>query len=227
MRQSSDSVRSKVSKRTRMIHDMDDVSTPRKPRSRDSDGLTARQRQVLEIIRFSIKTRGLPPSRTELASELNVAHASGVGSHLQALEKAGFIETLPSIERGIRLLREGAPLYEDVQELVELDAPPARRPALGAKPEPKRVHEFESFADLFEERPDFFLRLPEKAVNVDEYQAGDVVAVARGRAPRKGDVVVGKVGQRIGLRRVSRREDTGFSLIGVVVGAIVPARRGD
>ena len=53
------------------------------------------------------------------------------------------------------------------------------------------------------------------------FQPGDVVAVARDREPQDGDVVVGKVGDRIVLRRAPRLRDEDFERIGVFVGAIV------
>ena len=192
----------------------------------NEDGLTARQRQVLGIIRKHVKARNLPPSRSEIAGELGLTHPSAVTGHLNALEKGGWVETFPSIERGIRLLREGAPLYEDPADLLDVDAPPARHRVGAQKKEPRRVHDFDSFAALFEYSPDFFLRLPGDGTDLAGYQAGDVVAVVRGREPLDGDVVVGKVGQDITLRRATSLKDKEFEVIGVVVGAFVGTRRG-
>ena len=210
----------------RMIHHMENVSTPAKQRVRDADGLTARQRQVLEVIRRHIRERDLPPSRSELADELNLPNPSAVAGFLTALERQGWIEIFPSVERGMRLLRKGAPLYEDPVELLALDAPPARRRMVGTKAEPPRLHDFDSFAALFEAKPDFFLRLQDDGMDLAGYQAGDVVAVARGREPQDGDVEVGKVGEDIALRRASSVDDKGLERIGVVIGAIVGTRRG-
>ena len=226
MQRSSENGNSRVVDSPRIIYDMDGVSTPRGKRVRDADGLTVRQRQVIEIIRIHMRVRNLPPSRSELAAELKLSHPSAVDGHLNALEKKGWLETYPSIERGIRLLREGAPLYEDPADLLDLDTPPARRRAIGTKEEPTRLHDFDSFATLFEYSPDFFLRLPGDGTDLAGYQAGDVLAVVRGREPLDGDVVVGKVGQDITLRRATSLKDKEFEVIGVVVGAIVGTRRG-
>ena len=226
MHQASDSGHLKVVERTCMIQDMKDMSTPGKRRARDAEGLTARQRQVLEVIRLHLKTRGVPPSRAELARDLKLSNPSAMAAHLHSLEKAGWLETFPSVERGIRLLREGAPLYKDPAALLALDAPRARGRAIGPKEEPPRLQDFDSFASLFESPPDFFLRLPAEGMELAGYVPGDVVAVARGREPREGDVVVGKVGERIALRRGAGLRDEGFERIGVVVGAVVGTRPG-
>lgn len=217
-----------VSEQTCMIHDMEGVSSPGRRGVRDADGLTFRQRQVLDIIRSHLKARGVPPSRAELASELNVAHPSGVASHLQALEKAGFIQTFPSIERGIRLLREGAPLYEDAQELLELDAPPTRRPALGTKPEPKRVDGFESLANLFEARPALLLRMKDGGLDEGGYGPSDIAVVARDLEPRDGDMVVTRTDKEVRVQRYrSGRARQALRLVGVMVGRIVARRQGE
>ena len=201
------------------------IPTP-KPLSRGrhkemrDDGLSPRQAQVLEIIRRHLKTRSVPPSRSEIAAELGLKHASAVDNHLNSLMKKGWLIRFPSVERGVKLLREGAPLYEQPAEL--LDIPPGRR--MDGK-EPKRVHDFDSVATLFQHPPDFFLRLQDDGMDLAGFRPGDVVAVVRGMEPKDGEVVVGKVGQSIALRRDSRWKDKDFEIVGVVVGAIVGTRR--
>ena len=74
--------------------------------------LTDRQRQILEVIRESLRTRGVAPSHTEIAEALGLAGASSVEGHLRRLAAKGWIEVIPSIERGIRLLREGLPIVD-------------------------------------------------------------------------------------------------------------------
>ena len=90
------------------------------------DGLTDRQQDVLDKIREHVNRTGLPPSRSELARSLGLAHASAVVYHLNALEKKGWIEVLRGTDRGIQLLREGTPVF-DVSTLPTV---PAGTPAL-------------------------------------------------------------------------------------------------
>ena len=248
MHQASDSGHLKVVERTCMIQYMKDMSTPGKRRARDTDGLTARQRQVLEAIRLHLKVRGLPPSRSELARDLKLSNPSAVAAHLHSLEKAGWLETFPSVERGIRLLREGAPLYEDPAALLELDTPRARGRAVGPKEEPPRIQDFDSFAGLFESPPpDFFLRIKDDSMEYAGYRPGAIVAVVRKLEPCDGDVVVARVDDTGVVRRYTGRDAANIELrpessnprhepvhlrhgskvveiVGVVVGQIVAGR---
>ena len=59
--------------------------------------LTDRQQEVLDKIREHIERTGLPPSRSELAGSLGLAHASAVKHHLHALEKKGWLEVKPGV----------------------------------------------------------------------------------------------------------------------------------
>ena len=249
MQQSSSNDGLNVFGRTGMIHDMEGVSTPRRRRMRDAEGLTDRQRQVLEVIRRHLRMRNLPPSRAELASELKLAHPSGVVSHLQALEKAGFIQTFPSIERGIRLLREGMPLYEDPADLLDEEAPRGRAVVGVERNEPRRLDSIEKVAELFEARPDLLLRITDDSMDLAGYRPGTIVVIVRNLEPRHRDVVVarvekgivvrcyhGKAGGTVELRPESsnrehrtltfKRGSLETEIVGVVVGKVVAARRG-
>ena len=71
---------------------------------------------------------------------------------------------------------------------------------------------------MFESRPDLCLRIQSEAMAVGRYLPGDL-------EPGSDDVVAGRIGNEVSPRRASRLDDDEFELIGVVVGAIVGARR--
>ena len=77
-----------------------------------SYALTERQIETLDFIRRYIKKASYPPARSEIARALGLKNPSAVGNHLIALEKKGWLKLSLGVERGIKLLREGAPLYE-------------------------------------------------------------------------------------------------------------------
>ena len=77
-------------------------------------------------VREHIERTGLPPSRSELAGSLGLAHASAVKHHLHALEKKGWLEVKPGVYRGIYLLYEGTPVFDP----GALPTVPAGTPAL-------------------------------------------------------------------------------------------------
>lgn len=68
------------------------------------EGLTDRQRQVLELIGETVGDRGYPPSVREVCEALGLASSSTVHSHFQALQKKGYIKIDPTKPRAIEIL---------------------------------------------------------------------------------------------------------------------------
>jgi repressor LexA len=68
------------------------------------EGLTDRQRQILEFIAEAVAERGYPPSVREVCDALGLASSSTVHSHFQALQKKGYIRIDPTKPRAIEIL---------------------------------------------------------------------------------------------------------------------------
>ncbi|HWL66624.1 MAG TPA: transcriptional repressor LexA [Actinomycetota bacterium] len=68
------------------------------------EGLTDRQRQTLEFIAETVAERGYPPSVREACEALGLASSSTVHSHLQALQRKGYIKIDPTKPRAIEIL---------------------------------------------------------------------------------------------------------------------------
>lgn len=68
------------------------------------EGLTERQRQTLEFIAETVADRGYPPSVRETCEALGLASSSTVHSHLQALQRKGYIKIDPTKPRAIEVL---------------------------------------------------------------------------------------------------------------------------
>jgi repressor LexA len=66
------------------------------------NGLTQRQRQVLQFITSFTDRNGYPPSQREIAGHLNVSGTLPVMKHLNALERKGYIKR-DNVNRGITL----------------------------------------------------------------------------------------------------------------------------
>ena len=71
--------------------------------------LTARQQEVLDLIRSAIEDTGYPPTRAEIAKELGFRSPNAAEEHLKALARKGAIEMMPGASRGIRILGEESP----------------------------------------------------------------------------------------------------------------------
>jgi repressor LexA len=68
------------------------------------EGLTERQRQVLELVAEMVAERGYPPSVREIGEALGLASSSTVHSHLQALQRKGYLKIDPTKPRAIEVL---------------------------------------------------------------------------------------------------------------------------
>jgi repressor LexA len=69
----------------------------------DANGLTPRQRRVLEFLRSSIEQRGYPPSIREIGASVGLASSSSVAHQLKALEAMGFIRRDPNRPRALEV----------------------------------------------------------------------------------------------------------------------------
>ncbi len=90
-----------------------------------TESLTARQRQVLHLIRRHLSANGAPPTIRELREGLSLKSLRGVTVHLDALVRKGHIQRSRNA-RGIRLLREGGP-----RELAAVTPVPTLIPVVG------------------------------------------------------------------------------------------------
>lgn len=94
----------------------------------DQDGLTPRQRRVLEIIRDTTAQRGYPPSIREIGEAAGLASSSSVAHQLKQLEIKGFIHRTPGQPRAMEVqLPESmqpsppTPLHQESAEIDPTD----------------------------------------------------------------------------------------------------------
>jgi repressor LexA len=70
----------------------------------DADGLTPRQRKVLEVIKESVESRGYPPSMREIGERVGLASPSSVAHQLASLERKGFLRRDANRPRAIEVM---------------------------------------------------------------------------------------------------------------------------
>jgi repressor LexA len=88
-------------------------------RGADGDGLTQRQRRVLEVIRDSIERRGYPPSVREIGEAVGLSSASSVAHQLSVLQKKGWLRRDPNRPRALDVrLPDDSPHSATVTELA-------------------------------------------------------------------------------------------------------------
>ncbi|GEL94268.1 transcriptional repressor LexA [Cellulomonas composti] len=97
-----------------------------------SDGLTPRQRLVLQTIRTSVESRGYPPSMREIGEAVGLTSPSSVKHQLMALERKGYLRRDPKRPRAIEVVhpddsRSVAPwsATDDHADDIDRDSMPA------------------------------------------------------------------------------------------------------
>jgi repressor LexA len=70
----------------------------------DADGLTLRQRRILEMIKDTVERRGYPPSIREMGDAVGLASSSSVAHQLKVLETKGFLRRDPNRPRALEVL---------------------------------------------------------------------------------------------------------------------------
>ena len=87
----------------------DDNNVKELPDRDRGDGLTVRQRRVLEVIRNSVDRRGYPPSLREIGEAVGLTSPSSVAHQLSTLERKGFLRRDPNRPRAIEVVSPDSP----------------------------------------------------------------------------------------------------------------------
>ncbi|MEQ9107169.1 MAG: transcriptional repressor LexA [Limnobacter sp.] len=169
-------------------------------------GLTARQQEILDLIRDQIAQFGRPPTRAEIARQLGFRSANAAEDHLQALAKKNVIALDASTSRGIRLLGEYAEgLEETVGKVVEqfIQLPLIGRVAAGSPILAQEHVEKQIPVDpsLFPDKPDYLLKVRGMSMKDIGIMDGDLLAVKKMSTARAGQVVVARVNDDVTVKR--------------------------
>lgn len=82
------------------------------PDAPSTDGLTVRQRKVLECITDAVTRRGYPPSMREIGEAVGLTSPSSVSHQLAALERKGHLRRDPRRPRAIEVVLPGGTTRE-------------------------------------------------------------------------------------------------------------------
>jgi len=163
-----------------------------------SNDLTARQRQILELIRHHIRETGFPPTRAEIAKAFGFRSANAAEDHLRALARRGAIELQPGSSRGIRLA-EGGPGDDNLPVVGRVAA---GSPILA-------VEHIEDYCrvdpNLFQPQAHYLLRVRGSSMRDAGILDGDLLAVHGTPEARDGQIVVARLGDEVTVKRLRRR----------------------
>lgn len=153
--------------------------------------ISKKQEEILEYIKAQILERGFPPAVREICEAVHLKSTSSVHSHLETLEKNGYIRRDSTKPRAIEILDDTFNLTR--RELVNV--PIIGRVAAG---EPILAQEnienyFPIPAEMMPNKQTFLLVIKgESMVNIGIFD-GDYVLVQEEHTAQNGDVVVALV----------------------------------
>ncbi len=149
--------------------------------------ISAKQREILEYIKETIRRKGYPPAVREICEAVHLKSPSSVHSHLETLEKNGYIRRDPTKPRAIEIMDDGFNLPR--RELVQV-------PLVGeiAAGQPILADEnIEDYipipADMLPNQEIFMLRVRgDSMINAGIFD-GDRIIVKQQNVARNGEIV--------------------------------------
>lgn len=172
--------------------------------------LTARQEQILNLIKEAIDNTGFPPTRAEIAQELGFRSANAAEEHLQALARKGAIEISPGTSRGIRLVGQAAteskatmpsfvpPIPPNLMSLPLVGRVAAGSPIL-AQEHVEATYSVDPA--MFSSKPDFLLKVKGWSMRDAGICDGDFLAVKKVDNAKNGQIVVARIGDEVTVKR--------------------------
>jgi repressor LexA len=165
--------------------------------------LTARQEEILNLIREAIENTGFPPTRAEIATELGFRSANAAEEHLQALARKGAIEISPGTSRGIRLVGAAADAIPVPPAALMMALPLVGRVAAGSPILAQEHVEATYSVDpaMFASRPDYLLKVRGESMRDAGIMDGDLLAVKKVDSAKNGQIVVARIGDDVTVKR--------------------------
>jgi repressor LexA len=168
--------------------------------------LTARQEEILNLIREAIENTGFPPTRAEIAAELGFKSANAAEEHLQALARKGAIEISPGTSRGIRLT---GPVVEAIPmppPTLMMALPLVGRVAAGSPILALEHVEATYSVDpaMFTSKPDYLLKVRGLSMRDAGIMDGDLLAVKKVDTAKNGQIVVARIGDDVTVKRYKK-----------------------
>ena len=153
--------------------------------------ISDKQREILEYIKQEILQRGYPPAVREICEAVKLKSTSSVHSHLETLEKNGYIRRDPTKPRAIEILDDDFNLTRrEVVNVPVIGQVAAGEPILA---EQNIQDYFPIPAEYMPNAETFMLKVKGESMINAGILSGDSVLVQRQSDARNGDMVVALV----------------------------------
>lgn len=153
--------------------------------------ISAKQREILEYIKKEILNKGYPPAVREICEAVHLKSTSSVHSHLETLEKNGYIRRDPTKPRAIEIIDDNFNLTRrEVVNVPIVGRVAAGQPILA---EENVENYFPIPSEFMPNKQTFMLKVKgESMINVGIFD-GDHVLVQQQPDAANGDLVVALV----------------------------------
>ena len=168
--------------------------------------ISSKQREILEYIKSEILSRGYPPAVREICEAVNLKSTSSVHSHLETLEKNGFIKRDPTKPRAIEIC-------DDNFQMVRTET--ASLPVIGTVAAGTPILAEENIDSYFpvpaeiipNGEPSFVLKVKgDSMINVGIFN-GDQIFVQQCNTARNGDLIVALVDDSATVKTFYKEKD--------------------
>ena len=166
--------------------------------------ISPKQQEILEYIKSQILERGFPPAVRDICEAVHLKSTSSVHSHLETLEKNGYIRRDPTKPRAIEILDESFNFTR--REMVNV--PMVGRVAAGEPllAEQNVENYFPIPMEFMPNNQTFMLRVKgDSMINIGIFD-GDLVLVEQRQTARNGEVIVALVEDGATVKRFFKEE---------------------
>ena len=168
--------------------------------------ISTKQREILEYIKSEILNRGYPPAVREICEAVNLKSTSSVHSHLETLEKNGFIKRDPTKPRAIEICDENFQMVRtEMASLPVIGTVAAGTPILA---EENIDSYFPVPAEIIPNgEPSFVLKVKgDSMINVGIFN-GDQLFVQQCSSAKNGDTVVALIDDSATVKTFYKEKD--------------------
>ena len=150
--------------------------------------ITPKQQEILDFIKQEIISRGYPPAVREICEAVSLKSTSSVHSHLETLEKNGYIRRDPTKPRAIEIVDDQFNLTRsETVNVPIIGTVAAGQPILAAE---NIENYFPIPSEYMPNRQSFMLRVKGTSMINIGINDGDLVLVQQQKDAENGDIVV-------------------------------------
>lgn len=167
--------------------------------------ITEKQSQILEYIKSEILNKGYPPSVRDICQAVNLKSTSSVHSHLETLEKNGYIRRDPTKPRTIEILDDNFNLVRrEVVNVPMIGTVAAGQPILAIE---NIDNYFPIPSEYMPNEESFMLKVKGESMINAGILDGDHILVKRQNYAKNGDMVVALVGDSATVKTFYKEDD--------------------